>query len=376
MNPVRNSDGTTSYAVDRPKSPYLKWERNDQVNIGLDFIALNGRLSANIDVYDKLSKDILLSVAQPVHTGWPELLKNAGSIRNRGIEATIGANLIRTNDFNLQSDLTLAHNKGIFETIPTPNGMQNQSGDFENKIFKMIEGEKLGTFWGYQYLGVWKTDEMEQAVTKTDGTTTTNKDLYGVVPGQAKYKDVNGDGVYNDADQGIIGNGQPTFNWGWNNTLSYKNFDLNLFVVGYHGFDIYNATKATAFNSILGQSVDNITPNKDLWKRWTPENENSSIPGFVRETKPLRAFSDRFVEKGDFIKVKSITLGYNFPAKTINNIGVNNLRLYASVQNPFHITKYSGLDPEATLGSPLVQGVDWGAYPNGQNYLLGINISF
>lgn len=378
MTPVQGSDGTTSYVVDRPKSPYLKWERNEQINFGVDFIALNGRLTANIDVYNKLSKDILLSVAQPVHTGWPELLKNAGSIRNKGIEVTIGANPYRNDNFNWQSDLTLAHNKGVFETIPTPNGMQNQSGNYENKIFKMIEGEKLGTFWGYQYLGVWKTEDMDKTIELADGTTGTNQEIYGVVPGQERYRDINNDGKFNQDDEGIIGNGQPTFNWGWNNTLTFKDFDLNLFVVGYHGFDIYNASRAKGYGIHGATQTDAIAPIKELWNRWTPENQDTDIPGFVKNSSSIHNESarDRFVEKGDFVKVKSITLGYTFPITTLQKVGINNLRIYTSVQNPFHFTSYSGLDPEATLGSPLVQGVDWGAYPNGRNFLLGLNISF
>lgn len=379
MEPVRNPDGSTSYVIGRPKAPNLKWERNDQINTGIDFSILNGRITASMDYYNKLSTDILLDVAQPVHTGWPSLLLNAGSIRNTGVEFTFGAVVINNKDLKWNTDLTVSHNKGTFELIPTRNKMQKQAGLYENEIFKMIEGEKLGTFWGYQYEGVWKTSEMTEEVIGLDGKSLgkTNAALYGVVPGQAKYKDLNKDGLYNDADQGIIGNGQPMLNWGWNNSVSYKNFDFGLFIVGFHGFDIYNASRAISFGGITGQATDVVTPNPEFKNRWTPQNENTDIPGFVKEAKPLRgAYSDRFVEKGDFLKVKSITLGYNLSQKVCKTLSIDNFKIYGSVQNPFHITQYSGLDPEATLGQPLTQGVDWGAYPNGRNYIVGINLSF
>lgn len=376
MEAVQNADGSTSYTIGRPRAPFLKWERNDQFNVGLDLSAYNGKLTFGIDLYDKKSKDILLTVAQPAHTGWTELLKNAGAIRNRGVEVTVGANPTRGKTVDWQTNFTFTHNKGTFDLIPTPNKMQNQAGQYENQIFKMIEGEKLGTFWGYTYDGVWKTADMDKTVTTADGSTVTNQEYYGVQPGMARYKDVNGDGALNEADKGIIGNGQPAFNWGWSNTFVYKDFDFSLFLIGFHGFDIYNATKAISYGTINGAAVDVITPNPELLNRWTKDNENTDIPGFVRDLKPIRDFSSRFVEKGDFIKLKSVTLGYTLPKSTRDQLHFYDLRLYVSVQNPFHITKYSGLDPEAALGSPLTQGVDWGAYPNGRNYMIGINVSF
>lgn len=380
MKPVKNPDGSVSYVVGRPAAPNLKWERNDQINIGTDLGFFDGRLSVNMDWYDKRSKDVLMEVQQPVHSGWNDLLKNACEIRNTGFEVTIGADPFNTKDFGWHTDLTLSHNKSTFENIPTLSKTQSQAGEFENLVFKMIEGEKLGTFWGYTNNGVWKTNEVNQEVTikKANGdvVTGTYASIYGVVPGQEKFKDLNNDGAYNEGDQGIIGNGLPTFNWGWNNTFRYKDFDLSFFVVGFHDFDIYNVTNQSGYNTINGIVVDNVVPKRDLLNRWTKDNENTDIPGFVFQKKPLKGFNSRFVEKGDFIKVKSITLGYNLPSALCKSLSFNDLRVYASVQNPFMITSYSGLDPEATLGSPLTSGVDWGAYPNGRNYLVGVNFSF
>jgi hypothetical protein len=208
----------------------------------------------------------------------------------------------------------------------------------------------------------------------TDGRT--NGTVYGVQAGNAKFRDVNKDGVINDSDAGIIGNGQPVFNWGWNNRVTYKNWDLTLFVIGFHGFDIYNVTDAIGYGGISSASYDVVTPKKSLLKRWTPDNTSSNIPGFVYQKTPYAGYSTRFVEKGDFIKVKSITLGYNLPKHICQKWAISNLRVYGSVQNPFMITDYSGMDPESTLGTPLTQGIDWGSYPNSRNFIVGLNFSF
>ncbi len=376
--PVRNSDGTTSYKVGRPAAPYLKWERNDQTNIGIDLGLFNGRLRLTADWYNKLSKDILLELAQPAHMGYPSLLMNAGEIKNTGVEFTISADPVTGKDFNWHTDLTLSHNKGTYKKIPTPNHRQQQAGNYQNELFQMIEGEKLGTFWGFTFDGVWQEDEVNAPFIDANGNATgeTNGKVYGVKPGNSKYRDTNKDGVINSEDQGIIGCGQPTFNWGWNNTFNYKNFDFSFFMVGFHGFDIYNATHQMGFNIVNGQNMAAVTPMRDFLNRWTPTNTNTDVPGFVNGGKEDKIFSSRFVENGSFIKMKSITLGYTLPELACKSLGITNLRVYASIQNPFHITSYSGLDPEATMGSPLTQGVDWGAYPNSRNYMIGLNFAF
>lgn len=378
LAPAVNPDGTTSYVLDRPAAPYLVWERNDQVNVGIDLGFFNNRLVINADWYNKLSKDILLEVEQPGHMGFTNILKNAGEIRNTGVEFTISTDPIVYDSFKWHSDVTLSHNKGIYNKIPTHNKRQQQAGKYQNLLFQMIEGEKLGSFWGYRCEGVWQEDEVNAPFVDVNGNTNgkTNGQVYKVVAGNSKFLDVNKDGQYNDDDMGIIGCGQPTFNWGWNNNFIYKDFDLSLFVVGFHGFDIYNATHQMGYRTISGQNMPVVSPMPELLDRWTPDNTDTDIPGFVKGGTESQIFSDRFVENGSFIKVKNITLGYTLPYEICRKAGIGNLRLYVSVQNPFQITKYSGLDPESTMGSPLIQGVDWGSYPNSRNYLMGLNFSF
>ncbi|MDD4198722.1 MAG: SusC/RagA family TonB-linked outer membrane protein [Paludibacter sp.] len=385
MVPVVNSDGTTSYVVGRPASPDLRWERNEQFNAGLDLALFKGRLTLTADWYNKVSKDILLNVAQPDHSGWPSLLKNAGEITNQGFEVTLGAEPFTSRTFSWQSNLSLSFNKGIYSRIPTPNKMQAMgvTGISNNPlaIFQMVENQRIASFYGYTDEGVWKSDEVNQPVTITNanGSTTTGTyaSIYKVVPGQIKIKDVNGDGKLNFDDQSIIGSGLPVFNWGWNNTLRYKNIDMSLFVVGFHGFDIYNATDQSGYpGSINGVAQDAVTPKRAFLDRWTKDNEDTNIPGFVYVSSALQGFTSRFVEKGDFVKIKSITLGYNLPDNLCKSLKIESFRIYGSVQNPLMFTQYKGLDPEATLGNPLTSGVDWGNYPNGRSFIAGLSFSF
>lgn len=385
MLPVVNSDGTTSYVVGRPASPNLSWERNAQFNTGVDLALFKGRITLTADWYNKVSKDILLNVAQPDHTAWPSLLKNAGEITNSGFEVTLGVEPFTGRIFNWQSNLTLAFNEGVYSKIPTPTKMQAMgvTGISNNPlaIFQMVENKKIASFYGYTDEGVWKSSEVNQPVTITnaDGSTTTGTyaSIYKVVPGQVKIKDLNGDGKYNFDDQSIIGCGLPTFNWGWNNTLRYKNIDMSVFVIGFHGFDIYNATDQSGYpGSLNGVAQDAVTPKRAFLNRWTKDNEDTNIPGFVYVTSALQGFTSRFVEKGDFVKVKSITMGYNLPEKHCQLFKIESLRIYGSVQNPLLFTGYTGLDPEATLGNPLTSGVDWGNYPNGRSFIAGLSFTF
>lgn len=353
LSAKRNAQNELSLSTSRIGTPDLRWERTQQWNGGIDFGAFNNRLTVSVDVYHKLSKDVLLEVDSPHYTAFPSRLANAAHILNKGFEFTIGADPVVTKDFSWNTNITLSHNRGTIEKLYGDKEYMVISGNYENGYFRNIKGQKLATMWGYVSDGIWKSWELENAPTGTEA-------------GSYRYKDLDGvEGISAD-DQTAIGNGQPSFQWGWNNSLTYKNFDFGLFIMGVHGFDIYNYTR----ESRLG-----LTPNPVMLNRWTPDNENTDIAGFVKTSNKLGP-SSQFVEKGDFVKVKSITLGYSLPNSLLNKIGVTKFRIYASLQNPFMITGYSGIDPEVTLKSPLTSGIDWGYYPNGRNYLIGLNFAF
>jgi TonB-linked SusC/RagA family outer membrane protein len=379
MSPTKNADGTTSYIVDRPRANYLQWERNDQLNIGIDFGMFGNRLVVTADWYDKYSRDILLELAQPSHMGFSSLLSNSGEIRNTGVEFTISADPVDNKNFRWHTDITLTHNKGIYSSIPTPTHRQQQAGSNANNLFYMIEGDKLGTMWGYYCDGVWQQDEVDAAFVDADGNTNgkTNGQTYKVKAGNTKLRDVNKDGKYNISDQGVIGCGQPTFNWGWNNSFYFKNFDVSFFVVGFHGFDIYNVTRQMGYyNTVQGQNMSVIPNNPELENRWTATNTDTDVPGFINGGTENKVFTSRFIEDGGFVKIKNITIGYSLPQDICSSAGIKNLRIYGSLQNPFVFTRYSGMDPEATLGSPLIEGVDWAEYPNSRNFIIGVNFTF
>lgn len=352
-----DSKGNISFSGKRRANPFLKWENTSQYNAGIDLGFFNNRFTASVDVYNKLSEDVILDVVLPATTGFASELINAATIRNRGIEVTLGADIISTKQFNWHADVTLTHNEGVIKRIDGNKSFMALSGGYEKDIYRYIVGEKIGMMWGYVNDGIWKTADLADAPAGTNA-------------GDYRYKDLSGDGeITPDKDQTTIGNGQPSFNWGWSNTFSYKNFDLSVFLVGFHGFDIYNN------NDWLTNIDSRISANPDWLHRWTPTNEDTDIPSFQGKNSD-KGISSRHVEKGDFIKVKSLTLGYTFRAPWMQQATIHNLRLFASAQNPFIITKYTGLDPEVTLKNTLTPGADWGYYPNGRNFIIGLNVTF
>lgn len=362
LEATRDANDNLTLTTKRIGTKGLRWERTKQWNAGIDFGVFNNRLTFTVDVYDKLTKDALLDVTAPLYTGFKTRLKNAAEIRNKGFEVTIGADPVATRDFRWNTNITLSHNKGVIESLDGDLEYAIISGGYQNDYFRNIKGEKLGTMWGYVSDGVWKTSELADAPQGTEA-------------GSYRYKNLDGseDKQITVEDQTIIGNGQPSFQWGWNNTFTYKNFDLSLFVIGVHGFDIYNYTRAARLG--VGDSPLELGPNPEWLNRWTPENENSDIAGFISKRNSKKSVS-QYVEKGDFVKVKSITLGYNLPETVLKRMRISTLRIYASIQNPFLFTGYSGIDPEVTLKSPLTSGIDYGYYPNGRNYLIGLNFGF
>lgn len=342
------------------------WERNKQYNLGLDLGFLNNRITLNLDLYNKTSEDVFATMNVPMIMGIKSLDGNSATIENKGFEITLGGVPVAERNFNWNSTLTLSKNVGTVKELPDGAEWMDLSGNYENKYYRLFKGEKIASMYGYKNLGVWTTEEVAAGLAPE-----------GFEAGSYKYEDIDGEEGIGPEDKQIIGNGQPTFQWGWNNTLTYNSkfgdFDLSLFVIGVHGFDIYNYTRETRF---VDQSTYNLGPNPEWNNRWVAgTNESTDIAGFVKDPKFMTP-SSQYVEKGDFIKVKSITLGYSLPKKWIDKVTISNLRVYCSVQNPFLITKYSGIDPEVTLKTPITSGIDWGYYPNGRNVIVGLNLTF
>lgn len=358
----KDKNGNLNFTTDRLANKDVRWEKTSQYNYGLDMGFLNNRLTASIDYYTKETKDVLLYVNMPIYTGFTSRYANAGTVTNKGFELTINANPIVHRDFYWNTTVVLSHNVAKVKALADGQTYADLAGNYENKYFRNIVGEKIATMWGYRNEGVWTSEEIKAG-----------KAPAGTEAGSFKYKDLDKSGKIDENDREAIGNGQPTFQWSWNNTFTYKGFDLSLYIIGVHGFDIYNYTREARMTN-NGSIV--LSPNPEWRNRWTPTNDvNTGVAGFVGSRNALTP-SSQYVEKGDFVKVKSITLGYTFPEKWMKKATISRLRIYASLQNPFLFTGYSGMDPEVSLQKSLTSGMDWGFYPNGRNYLIGLNFAF
>ena len=350
-----------------PGNPILKWEKTHQHNYGVDAAFLNGRISFTFDYYDKKTKDAINTVVLPADTGLSSGLRNAAEISNKGFEITLGITPITAKDFYWKADISLAHNKAKIEKLGDIDSDFMEIGTgWGNSFYRYFVGEPIGAIYGLQSTGVWSTEEYNNPDIKKPTSPT-------VRPGSYKYVDQNDSGTIDADDYVIIGNGQPKFNWGMNNSFTYKNFDLNIFLIGFHGFDIYNYPRARLTSS--------LSPFPELAERWIAgKNENAIIAGFGKDrdaiTSPETVASSTFVEKGDFVKLKSITLGYNFSKSLLSKINLSEARVYFSIKNVCTITKYSGNDPELSISNPLRPGLDMGTYPSQREYLLGLNVSF
>lgn len=350
-----------------PGNPILKWEKTHQHNYGVDAAFLNGRISFIFDYYDKKTKDAINTVVLPADTGLSSGLRNAAEISNKGFEITLGITPLTTKDFYWKADISLAHNKAKIEKLGDIDSDFMEIGTgWGNSFYRYFVGEPIGAIYGLQSTGVWSTEEYNNPDIKKPTSPT-------VRPGSYKYVDQNDSGTIDADDYVIIGNGQPKFNWGMNNSFTYKNFDLNIFLIGFHGFDIYNYPRARLTSS--------LSPFPELAERWIAgKNENAIIAGFGKDrdaiTSPETVASSTFIEKGDFVKLKSITLGYNFSKGLLSKINLSAARVYFSIKNVCTITKYSGNDPELSISNPLRPGLDMGTYPSQREYLLGLNVSF
>ena len=320
-----------------PGNPILKWEKTHQHNYGVDAAFLNGRISFTFDYYDKKTKDAINTVVLPADTGLSSGLRNAAEISNKGFEITLGITPITAKDFYWKADISLAHNKAKIEKLGDIDSDFMEIGTgWGNSFYRYFVGEPIGAIYGLQSTGVWSTEEYNNPDIKKPTSPT-------VRPGSYKYVDQNDSGTIDADDYVIIGNGQPKFNWGMNNSFTYKNFDLNIFLIGFHGFDIYNYPRARLTSS--------LSPFPELAERWIAgKNENAIIAGFGKDrdaiTSPETVASSTFIEKGDFVKLKSITLGYNFSKGLLSKINLSAARVYFSIKNVCTITKYSGNDPE------------------------------
>ncbi|MRI00102.1 SusC/RagA family TonB-linked outer membrane protein [Kriegella sp. EG-1] len=355
----------TGEVQDQEGNPDLTWETTTQTNIGLDFGLFNNRLSGSIDWFNKDTEDLLLQTIVP-GTSIRNFI-NAGEVNNTGIDLSLSAGIVQTDNFSWNTTISLSKIKNKVTSLNDDtdfivgNAAGIGGGGIRLNVIKI--GEPLGTFWGYEYLGTWKT---------TDNIPTDNDGNALFQPGDAKFAlDEN-----NELEFKTIGSGLPDITFGFNNTFNYKNWSLNMFWNGSFGFDVYNQVTGTISGN--GGNRSNLSP--DVYNRWTEANE-TDIP---RAGTGNVLNSSRWVEKGDFVRLSNLKIGYTFDDTIIK--GITSLQLYASAANLLLLTNYSGFDPEVssnvrtysgeTANADAGAGIDVGAYPNPRTGTLGIKVTF
>ena len=335
-------NGTAAYGY-RPyglANKELKWEKTRVLNFGIDYGMFNNRLYATIDMYKTWTSDLLLPMLLPGHTGFDQVISNVGKTETTGIDVTVSGVIFDKRDFKWNADLTLGHTK---EKIVSINSDQN------DELNGWFIGEPIHVYYDYQKVGIWQTSEATEAA------------KYGQLPGDIKVADLNNDGkITPEDDRCIVGQQTPKLTLGFNNKLQYKDWELDIFLYGRFGHTIRNSNK-------LG-FLPSGWQNQAVYDYWTPTNPTNDMPrpNFNRDQNMLY-FSTLGYEKGDFIKIKDVTLAYNVPLKWISQAGMSRLRVYATMKNFFTITKVKDYDPEG-LGSIY--------YPITKELVFGVNVAF
>lgn len=346
----------------------LKWETVEDYNVGVDLNMFKDKLTLNGEFYTKTSKDMLMQTKYPTYSGYPTWLStiwaNVGSIRVTGWEASVGYH-DEYNGLKYDVGVNLTHAKS--KAVTLANGSEILDGGFQGGyITRTIEGQTLGGYYGYVADGIFQN----QTEINSHSSNTGNLLQSSAVPGDIRFKDLNGDGVLDDKDRKYIGNPYPDVTVGLNIKLEYRNFDFTTIWYGSFGNDVFNTTKYTLMNGANNSNV--LAGLYD--KAWRTDNPTNSQPRLtsVDNNGNFSKISTYYIEDGSFIRCKSIQLGYNFRS---GFFAKNKLRISVSAQNPFLITKYSGLDPEIG-GGTLTTGIDYGVYPIARTYLVGLNLSF
>ncbi|CAM4160606.1 TonB-linked outer membrane protein, SusC/RagA family [Pedobacter westerhofensis] len=341
-------------------NPDLKWEKTGQFDLGFELGLFQNRISIESDVYYKKTTNMLLNAPVPTSSGYTSIYKNIGSLSNKGIEFSITSANIKTRDFNWSTTFNIAINKSNVLALGDANDDIFPDPYFLSNTNIIRVGEPVGSFYGLIREGTWGTAEAAQAAT------------FNAKPGDIKHKDVNGDGQINDADRVVLGKGTPTGYGTFSNTFKYKNLDLTVDIQYAYGNDVLNLSRHSGEDR-TGQANSYAT----VLNGWTPENQNTMIA----ENRPSLAgytttVDSHMVEDGSYIRGRNLLLGYNFSNAVTKKLKVNNLRLYASVQNFFLITKYTGYDPEVTTyANNFSQGITFFDYPKPRVFLLGVNVT-
>jgi TonB-linked SusC/RagA family outer membrane protein len=405
LQSVANGLSGTAQFQSNLANPDVTWEKTKYANAGIDGAFLNWRISFSLDVYDRKTDGLLLKLPLPIYSGttagWsPGSMQapfaNVGAVSNKGFDFRISSTNINQKDFSWKTDITVSHNTNKVLSLGSGGDVANLSKTsyvINQVVEKTVVGKPIGEFYGYLFDGVFATPEdFKTHALPADGSGNpypVSASGGGIWYGDRKFKDLNGDGVIDPRDQTYLGSPIPKFQFGFNNTFTYKNVDLNIFFSGSVGNKVFNqlAISQTSpqnntayFTAALNYARLGLKdPNgsaTDVSNVYVT-NPDTRLVGLRNDnTNNNNRPSDLFIEDGSFLRCKNITLGYRLSQKMLSKIRLHSVRVYGSVTNAFLITSYSGMDPEIGSWDPLQAGWDSGYYPQQRMVTIGVSIAF
>ncbi len=363
-------------------NPNLRWESTTQSDAGIDLSFFKSRIGLTVDVYRKVTTDLLLNADMPTSSGFATAYKNIGSVQNQGLEITFNAKVINKPKFTWSSSFNIAFNSNKIlslnegqQALLTTINWDNQWRSSPAYIAKV--GQPIGQFYGYIWDGLYQINDFNVTpsgsyVLKSNITSNTTTSNSKIQPGFIKYRDLNGDLIMNDNDKTVIGNATPKFTGGFTNNFKYEQFDLNLFFQYSYGGQLLNANRLV-FEGNSGRLLQNQFAS--VLNRWTINNQNNSM--YVAKGDGDKVYSSRVIEDGSYIRLKTLQLGYTLPIKDAKRLNIQSFRIYASAQNLWTLTNYTGYDPEVSAySSALTPGFDYSVYPRAKTMTFGINLNF
>jgi TonB-linked SusC/RagA family outer membrane protein len=360
---VLNDKKLTGLAPYTAPNRNISWEKNDMTDVGLDIGLFDNKLTLTLDYYYAITKDLLLNVPVPAQSGYNNSLQNIGKVSNQGFEVGINTKL-KIKEVELNASINFSTNQNEVLALG-PNQEQILGLGHITKV-----GQPIGSFYGYQILGVFKDQEA------LDNYPHLSKSKVG----SYQYADLDQDGQITDKDRTSLGNFSPKYTFGFSLGIRYKGFDFNALIQGKQGYQILNANRFFLYNQegwgnastdLMGNYFDASTPTDAQFAR--PLN---------KPTDKLYEFSNLVIEDGSFVRVRNISLGYTLPKSLIHRLLLSKARIYVAANNPFTFTKYSGYNPEVTSQNTswnrdtITQGIDYGAYPIAKTFMAGINLTF
>ncbi|MBO9675759.1 MAG: TonB-dependent receptor [Sphingobacteriaceae bacterium] len=352
---------------DRISNPAVKWETSEQTNIGFDANFLQGKFALNFDWYNKTTKDWLIAVPILATAGANPPFINGGNVRNTGIELALTYKN-KVGEFNYSVGVNGAYNKNKVENIPTSDGIihggENELFNNALEFYRAQTGFPIGYFWGLKTAGIFQNEAEVQNYRSASGKVIQPT----AAPGDVKYVDVNGDGMIDNLDRGMIGNPNPNYTFGITLSGDYKGFDFSVVASGVAGNDIVQSYRnpSSQFGNYTTRILD----------RWHGEGTSNTIPRVTEDNRNWSNFSDLYIQKGDFLRISNITVGYNL-GKVFKKSYLKQVRLYAAALNVYTFTKYDGMDPEIGYGTQgFASGIDLGYYPRPRTFMIGANLKF